>query len=314
MKAFALEGPDKPASLIDLPKPEVGAGGVLVAVRAASVNGFDVFQASGYLLGMMAHDLPTVIGRDFAGVVESVGSGVADFAVGDEVFGFIPTVPPLKLGAFTEYVSGGPEIVLARKPAGLDFDVAAALPLAGSAALDLLDAIDAHEGDVVLIVGATGGVGSLAVQLAVRAGLTVVATAKPDEDAFVRELGAAETIDYSAGSVAEVVRRHHPDGVAALIDLVDQKDALAALASIVRPGGHIATLLGAADIDELTTRGLVGHNVGAVPTADKLNTLGELASSGALRVPIQASYPLDRVSEALAVFQQGTLGKLVVSV
>jgi NADPH:quinone reductase len=314
MKAFALEGPDQPAGLIDLPKPEVDEAGVLVAVRAASVNGFDVFQANGYLFGMMDHDFPTVIGRDFAGVVDALGPQVREFAPGDEVFGFIPSTPPLKSGAFAEFVSGGPGLVLARKPKELDFNEAAALPLAGSAALDLLEAIGGQEGDVILVVGATGGVGSLVVQLAVGRGLKVLATARADEDAFVRELGAADTIDYTTGSVAEAVRSRHPDGIAALLDVVDQKEALTELASVVRRGGHVATLLGAADVEQLADRGIAGHNVNAAPTADKLGLLGELASSGALRVPIQAVYPLARVGEALEAFQKGTRGKLIVRV
>jgi NADPH2:quinone reductase len=288
MKAFALESADKPAALVTVPKPEVGEADVLVAVRAASVNGFDVYQASGFLLGMMEHALPTVVGRDFSGVVEAVGPSVREFAIGDEVFGFIPSTPPLKSGAFAEFVAGGQELVLAAKPADLDFHDAAALPLAGSAALDLLEAIDGHESDVILIVGATGGVGTLAVQLAAQRGMVVVATARPDEEAFIRELGAA------------------------LIDLVDQKDALMELAAVVRKGGHVATLLGAADVDQLATRSVTGHNVNAAPTADKLRLLGELAASGALRVPIQGVYSIDQAGDALQAFQQGTRGKLVV--
>lgn len=136
--------------------------------------------------------------------------------------------------------------------------------------------------------------------------MTVIATARPEEEAFVRDLGATETIDYSAGSVAETIRSRHPDGVAALIDLVDQKDVLTELASVVRPGGHIGSLLGAADIAQLEARGVIGHNVNAVPTADKLRVLGELASSGALRVPIQGVYPIDRAGDAIQAFQQGT--------
>ena len=314
MKAFALESSDKPAALVTVPKPEVGEADVLVAVRAASVNGFDVYQANGFLFGVMEHALPTVVGRDFSGVVEAVGPGVGEFATGDEVFGFIPSTPPLKSGAFAEYVAGGRELVLAAKPAELDFHDAAALPLAGSAALDLIEAIDGHEGDVILIVGATGGVGTMAVQLAAQRGLTVVATARPDEEAFVRELGATDTIDYSAGSVPDAVRSRYPYGVAALIDLVDQKDALTELAAVVREGGHVATLLGAADIDQLATRGVIGHNVNAAPSADKLRLLGELASSGALRVPIQAVYSIDQAGDAFQAFQQGTRGKLVLRV
>jgi NADPH:quinone reductase-like Zn-dependent oxidoreductase len=310
MKAFALETGDRPATLIDIPRPEVGDEDVLIAVRTASVNGFDVFQANGYLVGMMEHQFPAVVGRDFAGVVDAVGPNAA-VVVGEAVFGFIPSAPPLKNGAFAEYVAGGHELVLASKPDELGFDVAAGLPLAGAAAIDLLDAVDAHEGDVLLIVGATGGVGTIALQLAARQGLTVIATARPDEDAFVRDLGAADTIDYSAEDVAEAVRARYPDGIAALIDVVTQKDGLTELASIVRRDGHVATLLGAADVEQLGAQGIVGHNVNATPTVEKLRTLGELAASGELRVPIQGVYPLDRAGEALQAFQQGTRGKLI---
>jgi NADPH2:quinone reductase len=314
MKAFALETADRPARLIDIPKPQVGSAEALVAVRAASVNGIDVYQAMGALAGMMEHAFPTVVGRDFAGRVEAVGPDFGGFAVGDDVFGFIPTVPPLKSGAFAEYVSGGSNLVLALKPTGLGFSEASALPLAGSAALDLIDAIAAKKGDVVLIVGATGGVGSLAVQLAAQRGLTVVATARPDEEAFVRGLGASDTIDYSAGSVADAVRSRYPGGVAALIDVVNQKEALTALASVVRPGGHVATLMAAADVEQLSSRQIVGTNVMATPSPEKLSVLGEMASRGTLRVVVQGSYPIDEAGEALQAFQRGTRGKIVVTI
>jgi NADPH:quinone reductase-like Zn-dependent oxidoreductase len=220
MKAYAIEGPDKPARLVTLPDPEVGPRDVLVAIRSASVNGFDVFQAKGYLIGMMEHRYPSVVGRDLAGVVEAIGSEVGDFEAGDEVFGFVPHSPPLERGSYAEKVAGA-DLVLAPKPAGLDFHQAAALPLAGTAALDLLDAVDLKEGDTVLIVGATGGVGTFAVQLAARRGATVVATVRPDDETFVGELGATQTIDYWAGGVGNAVRRLYPDGVTALVDLVD---------------------------------------------------------------------------------------------
>ena len=244
MKAFALEAGQGAAGLTTVPKPAVGDHEVLVAVRAASVNGFDVFQASGALIGMMEHALPTVVGRDFAGVVEAIGSSVTSVSVGDEVFGFIPAAPPLKSGSFAEFVVGGDDLVLAPMPATLDFLQAAGLPLAGSAALDLLDAIDGHDGDVVLIVGATGGVGSLTVQLAAARGLTVIGTARPNEDAFVRGLGAADTIDYGAGSVADASLARYPEGVHGLIDLVNRGDALTDLSQVVHPGGRVASLMG----------------------------------------------------------------------
>jgi NADPH2:quinone reductase len=313
MKAYAIERPDQPASVMTLPTPVAGPRDVLVAIRAASINGFDVYQANGYLLGMMEHRLPTVIGRDLAGVVEAVGSEVTDRAVGEEVFGFVPSTPPLEHGSFAERIAA-PDLVLAAKPADLGFDEASALPLAGAAALDLLDAVDVSEGDTLLIVGATGGVGTIAVQLAASRGVTVIATARPDEESFVRELGAAETIDYTAGTVADAVRARHPEGIMALIDLVDQQDALTDLGSVVRPDGRVASLLGAADIEGFAARGVTATNVNAAPTADKLRHLGDLASSGELRVHIQAVYPIDEAGDALQAFQRGTRGKLVLRV
>ncbi len=313
MKAFALESSDRPATIIDIPKPEVGAADALIAVEAASVNGFDVYQAMGYLAGMMELIFPSVVGRDFAGTVEAAGPGFGSFAAGDDVFGFVPASPPLEVGTFAEYLLAGPSVVLARKPAGLGFNEAASLPLAGSAALDLLDAIAASPGDVVLVVGATGGVGNLVVQIASQRGLRVIATALPGQVEFVRGLGAAETVDYSGGSVVAAVRAGHPDGIAALIDLVNRQDTLPDLTSLVRDGGHVASLMNAVDKKQLAARKVVGVNVAATPTAEKLQLLAEMAGAGTLRITIQATYPVDRADEALKAFQGGTLGKVVLT-
>ena len=150
MKAYALLSADQPASLVDLPDPNLPEDGVLVSVRAASVNGFDVFQASGALTGMMEHAFPTVVGRDFAGVVAAVGPRRDDFTVGDEVLGFVPTLPPLHDGTFAQSIAGS-GLVLAVKPAELSFEVAAAIPLAGVTALDAVDAVAPKAGDTVLV-------------------------------------------------------------------------------------------------------------------------------------------------------------------
>ena len=313
MNAYAIPSPDKAATVIDLPIPDVGPDDVRIAIRAASVNGFDVFQANGYLLGMMEHRFPAVIGRDFAGVVDAIGTAVTDLAVGDEVVGFVPSVPPLEHGSFAESVVAA-DLVLAMKPAGLDFDVASTLPLAGSAALDLLDAVDLAAGDTVLIVGATGGVGTFAMQLAAQRGAVVIATARPDEEASVRALGATHTVDWSAGGVVEAVRTLYPDGVTAVIDLVDQKDALTELGAIVRSGGRVTTLLGASDIEAFADRGIVASNTNAATTPDKIRRLADMVASGRLRVVIQETYPLDRAAEAITAFQAGSRGKLVLAI
>jgi NADPH:quinone reductase-like Zn-dependent oxidoreductase len=312
MKAFALTAPDQPAAPVDLPEPTtLESDGVRIRVRAASVNGFDVYQASGGLIAMMEHSLPTVIGRDFAGVIEAVGSNRTDVAGGDEVLGFIPSTPPLHDGTYADLFASS-NVVLAPKPAALSFEAAAAIPLAAATALDAVDAVDVGPGDVVLVAGATGGVGSFALQLAARRGATVIATARPgDEEAFVRGLGASDTVDYSTGDIAGTVRAKYPDGVMALIDMVNRDDAFEAMTALVRNGGRIATTLGAADVEALAERTVRATNVIGTPTAKKLAQLADAVASGALRVEVQQTFPLERAGEALEAFSGGTLGKLV---
>ena len=267
MKAFALTAPDQPASLTDLPDPELAPDGALVRIHAASVNGFDLFQASGGLIAMMPHELPTVIGRDLAGVVVAVGAERTDVAPGDEVLGFVSSMPPLHLGTWAESVAGGEKLILAPKPAGLDWVTSAAIPLAASTALNAVDAVDPRPGDAVLIMGATGGVGAFAIQLAVQRGARVIATAKPGEDDdFVRTLGAVETIDYTLSGLGDSVRRLTPDGLVGLIDGVSRAEAFMPLAALVRSGGRAATTLGAADVEALAERGVTATNIFGTPT------------------------------------------------
>jgi NADPH:quinone reductase-like Zn-dependent oxidoreductase len=315
MKAYALPAADQPVSFVDVPVPQAPQGGLLIRVRAASVNGIDVFQSKGFLVGVMPHEFPAIVGRDFAGVVEAVGDGHDAFAVGHEVLGFIPVWPTVHMGTYAEVIAVSPQLPVVRKPAGLSFETAAAIPLAGATAMDVFDAVDPEAGDVVLVIGATGGVGSIAVQLAARRGATVIATAKAgDEDAFVRSLGAAETIDYAIEDVADVVRRRYPAGVDALIDLVDRNEALAALSAIVRDGGRISTTMNAVDAEALAARRIAGANVAGMPTTEKLAYLAGQAATGELRIEIQQTFPFAEVPAALDTFMAGTRGKVVVRV
>ena len=312
MKAFALTAADRPAAITELPDPDLMPDGIRIRVRAASVNGFDVFEANGFLIGMMEHGFPTVIGRDFAGVVEAVGNGRTDVVAGDEVIGFIPATPPLHDGTYADQITST-NLVLARKPARLSFEAAAAIPLAGATALDAVEAVEVGPGDVVLIAGATGGVGSFAVQLAAQRGATVIATARPGaEEAFVRSLGASDVVDYTDGDVPGAIRAEHPDGVTALIDLVNRDAAFPPMADLVRDGGRIATTLGAADVDALARRSVRATNVNGAPTSETLTILADAAAAGTLQVKVQRTFRLDDASEALQVFSGGTLGKLVI--
>jgi len=313
MRAIALTSEGQPAGLTDLPEPEAPADGAVIDSRAAGVNGFDVFQASGGLMAMMPHELPTIIGRDVAGVVLAVGSSRDDVRVGDEVIGFITSAPPLHDGTWAERVVGGAGLILAPKRDSIDWETAAAIPLAGSTALDAVDAVDPRPGDTVLIMGATGGVGAFAIQLAAARGARVLASAKPDADTdFVLGLGAAEAIDYTKSGLGDTVRALTPDGLAGLIDAVSRAEAFGPLAALVRDGGRAATTLGAADVAALAARGVTATNIMGAPTPEKLTALAAQVAEGTLRVPVEATFELEDFGQALEAFAAGTRGKLVI--
>jgi NADPH:quinone reductase-like Zn-dependent oxidoreductase len=263
---------------------------------------------------MMEHALPTVIGRDFSVVIDAVGDGRGDVAEGDDVLGFVPSTPPLRDGTYAEWVAG-PDLVYAPKPATVSFEVAAAIPLAGVAALDAVEAVGPKAGETLLVAGATGGVGSFAVQLAAQRGARVIATARgEDEEAFVRSLGANETVDYTDGSVADALRSRFPQGIDALIDVVDRDEAFERMTQVCGPGGRVATTLGAADVDTLAAREIRATNIMATPTPGKLSALAEQVAAGTLRVEIQRTFPLGDAAAAIAEFASGTRGKLVIVV
>jgi len=310
MKAAVLPDFGAAPELRQLPLPEPAEGEVRVRVHAASVNGFDVSVASGRLKGMMEHRFPVVLGKDFAGTVDAVGAGVTGYAPGDRVFGVV-TRPYLADGSFAEFVTVPAGIGLARLPDGVDFRTASALGLAGTAARMAVDALALAAGQTVLVAGATGGVGSIAVQLAARAGARVIATAHGDEERRrVTGLGAAEVVDYTQ-DVAAQVRAAHPDGVDAALHFAG--DPGAAL-SVVRAGGRLASTMIMAP-GQIPSEAVTVKAIYAMPTAEVLGGLADAVASGRLTVPIQRTYPLDEVPAALRDFaQRGTLGKLAIVV
>jgi NADPH:quinone reductase-like Zn-dependent oxidoreductase len=305
MRAIAVTDFGTPPVLTELPKPEPGPGEVLVRNRASSINGFDLAVAGGMLKGMMEHRFPVVLGKDFAGVVETLGEKAARFAVGDEVLGVVMK-PFLGDGGLGEYVAVGELHGIARVPAGLDLRAAGALGLAGTAARDAIDALAPAAGELVLISGATGGVGAIALQYAVAAGAEVIATALPGaEEELVRGLGAVHVVDYT-GDLDAQVRAIAPRGVAAVMHLAGDGDRLAGL---LADGGRIASTMGYGP-----DRNAAAVAVLADPAAGTLERLAADAASGALRVPITRTYPLEETPRALADFGAAHHGKLGITI
>jgi NADPH:quinone reductase-like Zn-dependent oxidoreductase len=293
---------------VEVPRPE--AGEVLVKVEASSVNGFDAATAAGYLQGMMEHQFPLVIGKDFAGTIAELGEGVTEFAAGERVFGVVMKAF-LGTGSLGEYVTVPTMVGLARIPDGLPAAEAGALGLAGTAALNAIDAVAPGAGETVLVSGATGGVGAIAVQYAVARGARVIATARPGaEAAFITSMtgGKAELVDY-AGDLTAQVKALAPDGVAVALHLAgDGKQ----IADLVADKGRLASTLG------MSTEALPGRDLTVVPVMAHPDgaTLGRLAAdaaSGTLRVPITATYPLEQAPQAFAHFGSGALGKLAIT-
>src|SRR3954447_23367677 len=195
MRAITLNSADTPPALReDFPEPAPAANEVLVRVHASSVNPVDNSIAAGMLASMgLEHDYPVILGRDYAGVVEQAGGAVSGYSPGDEVFGFVMHAnPTVHDGAWAELMILSEELSSAPVPDGVDLAIAGAAPLAGITAMTAVDALDLAAGDVLLVAGATGGVGSLAVQLATHAGARIIAPALAGDETFLRELGVRD--------------------------------------------------------------------------------------------------------------------------
>ncbi|WP_448612819.1 NADP-dependent oxidoreductase [Modestobacter sp. URMC 112] len=314
MRALHVPAAGAQPQLGEVPTPQPTEGTVLVRVKAAGLNPIDNAIAAGFLTQMgLPHEYPVVIGRDAAGVVTAVGTGVDHVAVGDEVLGHVLLAPPISAGTLAEYAVL-PAAAVTRKPAGLDFTTAAALPLAGAAAVQSIEAIDPQPGQTVLVNGASGGVGSFAVQLLAARGVTVVATGKPEDADRLTALGAARVIDHTAGPVADQVRAAYPDGVDALISLYGM-DPSGTPIGAVRSGGKVAGVAAVPDEATLAAAGLTGSSVMAMPTREVLAPLAEQAAAGDLTVAVSDVLSLEQAPEGLGRLATGGAGgKLVVTV
>ena len=313
MRALHVPAAGERPQLSDLPVPEPGEGQVLIRVKAAGLNAIDNGIAAGMMAEMMEHAYPLVLGRDAAGVVEATGPGVTGITAGEEVFGHVLLAPPIQAGTLAEYALL-PAAGTAPKPAGLDWVTAAALPLAGAAASAAVDAVGPRPGDVVLLVGAAGGVGSYAIQLLAAKGATVLATGTPADTERLKGLGAATVLDYTTAPVADQVRVAYPGGIDALIDLVSYAPDDLPLTAL-RKGGTVASSLGAASDEALAADGLTGTNIMAMPTREIISTLAGQVLDGTLKVDVETILPLANAADGLATLASGQArGKIVVQV
>ncbi|MDQ1698243.1 MAG: hypothetical protein QOG34_106 [Frankiaceae bacterium] len=309
MKALAIPQRDAAPAVVEVTDPVAGDGQVLIRVEAASVNGFDLAIAAGRIWDSMPADFPVVLGRDYAGTVAAVGPDVEGFAVGQPVAGVV-TGPRLGPGSMGELYVAPVEKVTAR-PAAVSAVDATAIGLAGVTAATAMDALAVGPNDTLLVSGATGGVGSFAVQLAVASGARVVATAAPGEASeFVSSLGAHEVVDF-AGDLAAAVRSVAPDGVTAVLHAAGDATVLGGL---LAPAGRLASLVGAT-LEQTGRDDITVIPIQAAYTPARMGRLLDAVAAGQMSVAVGATFPLSSATEALEWFaDMRHLGKVVITI
>ncbi|MFD0442209.1 NADP-dependent oxidoreductase [Streptomyces indonesiensis] len=299
MKAIVYEeyGGPEVLRLKEIEEPHPGPGQVRLKVMAAAVNPLDYKIRSGWMPQMGPASFPAIPGGEAAGVVDEVGAGVTDVAVGDEVLGWTDT------GAYAPYALATD---VAHKPAGLDWETAAALPVATETSARVLDLLGLKEGETLLLHGAAGAVGGVGVQLAVARGATVIGTASPANHDYLRSLGAIP-VAYGEG-LADRVRAVAPKGVDAVYDAASQG---ALPVSIELRGGttdRVVTIADPAAVDLGVTFSAGGGSRSMEAIAD----YARLAAEGRLRVPVVRSFPLADAAEAHVQSETGhSRGKLI---
>lgn len=305
MKAVTYDrfGGAEVLQVTDRPEPHVGPDSVLVKVVAAGINPVDYKVREGYLQGLIDTQLPAVPGWDVAGVVVKAGLDTPELAEGDEVLAYARK-DTVSDGTLAEYVAV-PVRTAAKKPAGVSFEEAAALPLAGLTALQTVRRSGLGEGSTVLVHAAAGGVGSIAVQLAVHAGARVVGTASASNHDYLRGLGA-EPVEYGDGLV-EAARALAPEGFDVILDYVGGS-AMDTVPALLREGGTVVSITDARARDEHG-----GQYVWVRPDVAGLTELVGLVEQGVVRVEVSQVFDLDHAADAYRALETGHgRGKIVV--
>jgi NADPH:quinone reductase-like Zn-dependent oxidoreductase len=277
-------------------RPEAGEGEVLIRVRAASVNPVDWK----YRRGIAPKPLPAVLGNDVSGTVEV--SKAEGFAEGDEVFGFAAS------GGYAEFATA-PAALIARKPAGVSHEQAAAIPVAGLTAWQaLFDRGGLERGQTALIAGAAGGVGHFAVQFARFQDARAIGTGSSRNHDFVLSLGAEAYVDYTQQDVADAV-----SGVDVALDTVGG-ETTQSLVPCMREGGILVTIAGAPPEEAARARGVRAELLVMSPSSEQLARIAELVAAGEVRVEIAETISFTEVQRAHELSESGhARGKIILT-
>jgi NADPH:quinone reductase-like Zn-dependent oxidoreductase len=296
----------------ELPEPLVGRTSILVRVGLAGINPIDWKTRAGKA---GSRSFPLVLGQDFAGIVERVGDGVTRFVPGDRVFGIAR-----ENGSFVQTTvvpDDRRDSPIARIPDDLDDERAAALPTAGLTALAALNELRVEFGTTLLVIGAAGYVGSLALQLAKKRGALVTACVKSRQANAARREGARDVIADS--DTLKGVRAIYERPFDAVLDLVSNGENLKRHAPLVAPGGRLVTTLGAADVAWFAERGIVATNLSTDKTdtssVQSLRRLARMVVDGTIRLDIAETRSLPEAPDALDTVESGrALGKMLLRI
>lgn len=305
-------GPPDVLELQDIPDPVPGRGQVLILTHAIGVNPVDTSnRQDGAWAGITA---PAVVGSDVAGVVAAVGPGVDQVRTGDRVYAMVDFLGR-QVGTYAELVVADADLVFAM-PQDLTFVEAAAVPLAAGTAYEaVVNRLRVRAGETIAILGAAGGVGAFATQLAVMKRARVIAIASRHHWALLESLGAARCIDHHDGPLLGRLRAESPEGVDALLDLVGQS-SLANLVEAVRPFGRVASTVALdGNLDPAIDRNLTIHGILVRPDGERLRRLTKLIRDGKIRPIVDEVLPWERASDAHVRIETGHgRGKVVLEV
>ncbi len=308
MKAVVINeyGNESVLNYTDVERPEPKAGEVLVKVHVAAVNPADwkIRDGMGDTFGLK---LPLILGGDIAGTIEEVGVEVKNFKQGDAVYGM--TVSGGFSGGYAEYAAAKMDAI-ALKPDSISFEEAAAIPVAALTAWQaMFDVANLSSGQRILITGASGGVGSMAVQLAKAKGAFVIGTASGKNEQFVCDLGADEFVDYTRQPFEAVVK-----DVDVVFDTVGE-DTLERAFQTLKKGGFLVTSAGTPSEEKARELGVEAAFVFCKPNAQQLTEINQLIDEGKLKIHVETVLPIVEVKKAHQLSQSGrTRGKIVLQI
>lgn len=310
MKAAQINEYGDPSviTIVDVAKPVTREGYVLVEVYASSLNPVDSAIRSGRVKEMMPLQFPATLGGDFAGIVTEVGAGVANVTVGDRVYGQANAAFG-NSGAFAEYTATRAGQV-AKVPANLSFKEAASLPLVGVSALQALTThINLAPNQKILINGGSGGIGTLAIQIAKHIGAYVATTTTGDGIALVKQLGADEIIDYKTQNIAEAAKDFD-----AVFDTVGGS-SLDQVLQVLKQGGVVVSMVTQPNQALIAERDITAMMQMTKVTTEALQKLAALVEAEVVKPQIGRVYPLDEIAEAFAARESGSIaGKVVIEI